>query len=280
MRNYSFYSSLEKMKRQSGFSVVELMVAGFLGLVLIGGVIQLFISSNQAYRTQDDLATIQEDGRLALMFLKQQIQMAGYISSLDVDPIPSPVTFGNLASRDDTTDVLTISYEGDIDTVTGLVYDCNGVGVAGRVITSTFYIDDKQLLCQGNGVGSVAQPLIDGVADFQVMYGVEEFVAGVLPNCRSGRISRYLNATQVVAQNLQERILSVRIALLLESSNEVLPEVKSINFNVLDKEVSTDDKLARRIFQQTIFMPNAVFVSVSNPEALNTCQIQFELPTP
>ncbi|KKM22247.1 hypothetical protein LCGC14_1627350, partial [marine sediment metagenome] len=48
------------MKKNNGFSLVELMVALVIGLVLIGGVIELFTSTRQTYRIQDMKARMQE----------------------------------------------------------------------------------------------------------------------------------------------------------------------------------------------------------------------------
>lgn len=265
-------------KHQSGFSVVELLIAGLLGLVLIGGVVQLFLSSNQSYRSQDDLATLQENGRFALMFLKDQIQMGGYITGLSSNPV-IPVTFGVGGSTDGalgTPDSITVSYEGDI--AAGENIDCTGIAVPSGIITNTLSISDNQLMCQGNGAGSTAQPLIDGVENFQVLYGVEDFVAGVLPGCRVGVVNRYLNATQVIAQGLQERILSVRVSLLLASDNDVLPETETLEYQLLDQSIEAKDRLARRVFQQTIFMPNAIHAAASNPDAVKDCAREYTPP--
>ena len=51
---------------QRGFTLVELMVALAVSLLLLAGVIQVYLSSKQAYRVQDNVARIQESGRLAM----------------------------------------------------------------------------------------------------------------------------------------------------------------------------------------------------------------------
>ncbi len=63
----------------AGFSLVELMIAITLGLVLMGGVLQMFIGSRVTYSTQQATSHIQETGRLALEFMARDIRMAGYI---------------------------------------------------------------------------------------------------------------------------------------------------------------------------------------------------------
>jgi type IV pilus assembly protein PilW len=63
--------------RQSGFSLVELMVAITLGLLLIAGMLQLFQGSRVTFNTNDALARVQENGRFALETLKRELRQAG-----------------------------------------------------------------------------------------------------------------------------------------------------------------------------------------------------------
>lgn len=64
-------------RRQTGFSLVEMLVALVIGLFLMVGIIQLFIGSKQSYRYHDALSRLQENGRFALNIMTQDIRMAG-----------------------------------------------------------------------------------------------------------------------------------------------------------------------------------------------------------
>jgi len=64
--------------RQQGLTLVELMIAMVIGLILIAGVIQIFLSSQQAYRTQESMSRIQESGRFALEILARDIRQSGF----------------------------------------------------------------------------------------------------------------------------------------------------------------------------------------------------------
>ncbi|PKQ42850.1 pilus assembly protein PilW [Pseudomonas sp. YY-1] len=64
--------------RQSGLSLVELMIAITLSLLLIAGVLQIFLSSKQTYSTNNALSRVQESGRFAMDFLTQDIRNTGY----------------------------------------------------------------------------------------------------------------------------------------------------------------------------------------------------------
>jgi type IV pilus assembly protein PilW len=65
--------------RQRGLSLIELMIAITLGLVLMTGVIQVFLSSKNVFSTQQAVSRIQETGRLAIEFISRDTRMAGYM---------------------------------------------------------------------------------------------------------------------------------------------------------------------------------------------------------
>ncbi|MFT6732280.1 MAG: type IV pilus assembly protein PilW [Polaribacter sp.] len=259
----SIQMSNKGFKKSSGFTIVEFMIAGTLGLFLIAGVIQLFLGSSQNYRVQDDLAVIQEDGRLALMYMKEQIQRGSWTP--DYLNIPPAIDFTQ--SLDSATDTVAIQYNMNVDGgVTNV--DCNGSEVLSGQIINTFLINaSEELACRGNGGGG-SQPLIANVADFQVLYGVDTISAG---GCPSGKVARYLNATDVLAEGLGDQVMSVRLAILLKSDSDVLPEDDAKSFQVMDTQVDVNDKLIRRVFQQTIFMPNAVLATAGNPQSAIDC---------
>lgn len=71
--------------RQFGLTLVEIMVAMVVSLILLGGVIQIFVSSKTTYRTDNGLARMQENGRFALSFLTKDVRMAGYFGCLSKD---------------------------------------------------------------------------------------------------------------------------------------------------------------------------------------------------
>lgn len=74
-------------QRQSGLSLVEIMVALAVGVVLLTGVIQIYASTKSTYRMQDSLARLQENGRFALSFLTRDVRMAGYHGCTNFGPI-------------------------------------------------------------------------------------------------------------------------------------------------------------------------------------------------
>lgn len=64
--------------RQSGFGLVELMVAMTIGFIVVGAVGYLYIGSRGAFRTTDNMSRMQESARYAMDVLTRDIRMAGY----------------------------------------------------------------------------------------------------------------------------------------------------------------------------------------------------------
>ncbi|MHB8744289.1 MAG: PilW family protein [Sulfuricaulis sp.] len=64
---------------QTGFTMIELMVALTLGLILLAAVGQIYVTSRSSYTLQEALGQIQESGRFAMEFLTEDIRMAGYM---------------------------------------------------------------------------------------------------------------------------------------------------------------------------------------------------------
>ena len=63
---------------QRGLTLLELLVAITLGLAVIAGTIQIYLSTAQTYRTQEAQSRIQENGRYALEVLHRATRMATY----------------------------------------------------------------------------------------------------------------------------------------------------------------------------------------------------------
>lgn len=63
--------------RQAGFGLVELMVSMLLGLILIGGILSIFLSNQQTFRSNEGLARLQENARISFELMAREIREAG-----------------------------------------------------------------------------------------------------------------------------------------------------------------------------------------------------------
>jgi type IV pilus assembly protein PilW len=90
---------------QTGFTLIELMIAMLLGAFLIGGIMQIFLGSRQTYRMQENLSRLQENGRFAMDFITRDNRMMGFqgcasrtlvpniiIDPRNPNPNPTPAT--------------------------------------------------------------------------------------------------------------------------------------------------------------------------------------------
>lgn len=66
------------MKNNKGFSIVELMVAMLLGLIIMGGVVQVLTGSQASYNELVQQARMQETGKIALDYIVRDLRNLGY----------------------------------------------------------------------------------------------------------------------------------------------------------------------------------------------------------
>lgn len=74
------------LRDQSGFTLVELMIAMSIFLLILVGIFQVFDPSSQAYSTSERKLDVQQNGRVAMDAMSRQIRMAGYFpENIDAD---------------------------------------------------------------------------------------------------------------------------------------------------------------------------------------------------
>lgn len=66
-----------KMVQQQGVTLIELMISLVLGLILIGGVMSVFSSNREAFRSTENLARLQENARVAFDLMARDVREAG-----------------------------------------------------------------------------------------------------------------------------------------------------------------------------------------------------------
>lgn len=65
-------------KKQSGMTILELMIAITIFAIITGAVFSLYINSNRSYNEDEIFARMQENGRFALNRMSQDIQMVDF----------------------------------------------------------------------------------------------------------------------------------------------------------------------------------------------------------
>ncbi len=72
------YQLSNQARRNTGFGLVEMMVALVISLILLAGVGQIFLSSKKSYQIQTSMARQQENGRFVIESISQDLRRAGY----------------------------------------------------------------------------------------------------------------------------------------------------------------------------------------------------------
>ncbi len=262
-----------KKTLQSGFSLIELMVALGLGLFILAGIIQVFVGSRQSFEVIQGQSSMQEAGRFGLYFIEQSAVHAGFINAgvfdndyaqsflniIDGDNLyaahwpqdtangfsgnASVVGSPVVAAAAPGTATLSFRMDGDPNDP---MRDCAGnlvSSVEGVSTTTIFYIDaQNQLNCQVNAGPAVA--LVSGIENMQVLYGVS--------NSRiNPQAVRYYTAATMTPL-LWQRVVAVRVGFIAVSSNAPLPRI-SVNNELLGTVIaSAADGRVRQVFSKTI----------------------------
>jgi type IV pilus assembly protein PilW len=223
--------------RSAGFGLVEIMVALVLGLVVVAGIIQIFISTKTTYQTQNTAGRMQEDARFVLSKLMQEIRMTGMYGCLKFDTLlvtgaiapPSNLSYPVLwdATKSQLTLVTAdVGTTGTSPTWT-VISDCrtsSQVYLGSKAATSSqiafplrqlvYTLSGNQLTVK-DGLTGTAQILADNVSAFNVTFGI------------TGSPMSYTN-TLTNASSTSVR--SVRLTLTL---NDPTGQVRSQTYNVV-----------------------------------------------
>ena len=232
-------------KYHQGFTLVEIMVAFTLSLILIAGVVQIYISSKESFRVQNELARLQENQRMAIEFLQNDIRRAGFNLPNGTRKIVEANTLdgGGTAS-----DQIEITYQSNTD--------CLGQDVTGNnsIAVNRYFVneDTDQLMCLGNG-GAVAQPVADGIESMQILLGENVNFVNDSPQLPSA--DQYVNISQNTNTN---RVVSVRIALLSRTANPIKKQEAQPKLTLLDTEIQPEaaDRFKRQVVTTTIPLRN------------------------
>lgn len=268
---------MSQQRHQTGLTIIELLIGMMLGLIVLAGVIQIFLSGNRSYSVQEGLGRIQESGRFADFYISRVLREAGRpwvfgVPNGSPGPFFMPVdnrvgTDGLPLSRDGDPngtgpDAITVMYQSDTNCLgnstnygAAAIRDYSGALYA----RDQFFLDNAtppNLMCQGIGLNGAPvaghrQPLVAGVDDFQVLYGID--------TTGDGQANRFDNATNVAADEWFS-IVSLRFALLVSSDRPVKKAgtADPKPFVVLDAPLRGpyNDGRLRQVFESTVELRN------------------------
>ncbi|MFK8079796.1 MAG: PilW family protein [Granulosicoccus sp.] len=226
--------------RQRGITLVELMISLVVGLILIAAVFNMYMGNVRSARFTDGLQAIQENGRYAVSVLQRSFRLAGYSP---ISGIAGEIEAFDFENSDESTIVIQ----------TRQPFDCTGqdtTSTDGLAINAyTLNTATNELTCTGNQEDSDSMPIVEGVEQFRVLYGID--VDDDPATCEPQRYVPFdptLQSSQVVA---------LRFALLVNSGRPIRTRNTSETFVLLDETYNSDnDKLAREVFSSTVMLRN------------------------
>ena len=277
------------MNKQRGFTLVELMIASLLGLVVVGGMANLFITANRSVSLSDGISQNQETGRFAMDYMTRFIRNAGYTDDFFIN-IPALLTTNGTFSCTASADTVNACSINDASTgdVVGDRLAIRFVVSAGQVqasctgtqlgdinaatsesFASVFWVNRaQQLMCRTLNVATntwfgAAAPIINHIERLEFQVGL----ADVLRDGKSRDAARYVNFDRIQADTsykLLDDIRSIRIAILTTSqdslnNNKIQTKKEERKYGLLDAIPETfDDGRLRSIFSNTIELVNAI----------------------
>jgi prepilin-type N-terminal cleavage/methylation domain-containing protein len=66
------------IRREQGVTLIELLIAMVIAALLVAAMYSFFLTQQRTYAVQDNVAEMQQNGRMALLTLVRNIRMAGY----------------------------------------------------------------------------------------------------------------------------------------------------------------------------------------------------------
>jgi type IV pilus assembly protein PilW len=203
--------------RERGVTLVELLIAVAMAVFLLAGLFTIVFSTRRVYASQNLMAQLQDNERMAMTMISDVVQQAGYypdptqytqtgsfpVSGAFATVGQSVVGTYSAAAPGDTITVRYMTASGD------LMINCTGgtnSSGATQLYVNQFLIDASgYLACSLNGAANVE--LVSGLQNMSILYGVKtDFTFD------NGAPDSYMNASQMSAINWMN-VITAKITL-------------------------------------------------------------------
>lgn len=189
-----------------GVSLIELMIALVLGLLLVGGILQLFMGSRMTYQSTEAVARVQENGRFVMSFIEPELRAAGssgfcagdiaITNHLDLADDEAELLFDASAAiagwefdgtgRGENYSITTLDPAASLNSWSGSAAPPSAL--AGKVVPGTDILMLRNLELQADITGDVNasnNPQATSVVT-QINHGVPQCTIALITNCASG----------------------------------------------------------------------------------------------
>lgn len=136
---------------QSGFSLIELMIALLLGLLLMSGIIAVYLESKKSFVQDEAISRVQENGRFALRLLTREIAMGGFYAGVtDPTAVTAPAGADACATWLLNPDQVIETYDNADGGVGAAFGTCTLAAVAGTDVLAVRRASDKPVIQHGD----------------------------------------------------------------------------------------------------------------------------------
>ena len=87
-------------RKQSGLSLIELLIATALGVLLVGGVLTVFLGTKRSSDVNSSLTEIQENARFALESITRETRMAGFQGCVGINSASATIKANTAPTND------------------------------------------------------------------------------------------------------------------------------------------------------------------------------------
>lgn len=229
-------------RRESGLTLIEMCITITIALFLLGGLATILQNVRRTYANQTQLSQLQDSERMAMTLITDVVQSAGYF------PNPAINTVSAALPQVGTTFVATQSITGvqaavapedsisirymtaDKDGILNCLGTSNTTG-APVTYTNTFSLTSldatgtRSLQCAlSDGVNTTTQPLVSGLLNMKVFYGVKRNTATTDSN-----VDSYVRANDMLAADWLN-ISAIRIIFTFQNPLAAPTSPKTITF--------------------------------------------------
>jgi type IV pilus assembly protein PilW len=233
--------------KEKGFTLTEMMIAIVLGMVLITGALNVYMSTKQGYRMGQGMTLMQATGRATLDFLSHELSMAGFPQVSAIESfIPAMTTDGG----GNNSDVVAVRYR----TVTNCFGTATPVYADGvQYAKNMYFIQDEALFCRtlAEDDSTLAEVMIiPGVENIQLLYGEDTDATDSATNA-----TKYVSAGNVVNWN---NVVSVKLGVLVNSQKDMATTNDGVAYDLQGQTqiAAANDHMRRRAYSATVVVRN------------------------
>lgn len=162
-------------RRESGFTLIEMMVSITIGLAIIAGLLTVLASSTSSSKSNERTSELQTNGRYALNALRHELRQAGFRGYTWAEPNALSTSLGTLTGECLETGAAAGSFVSNIRQ--GIWGSNNANPFSGSCIPAADYASDDILVIR-KLADEPSSPLVANTVYFHSSYGVGELFRG------------------------------------------------------------------------------------------------------